>query len=241
LKRYPQLQMGDVPATFVVLQRQQANRYMDSRNKVSGFAHIPVISSKLSPTQQMVVDAITGLGLNVDTATVISTRSRPDAPRQCTSDMPKHNHTSPPSPLSAAFHCDDKKSLRRCITEAPTAGGGIEQDEEISFSDGDRGDEGDSFVLTFFVALQPAKLVVGRQGSKSFAEKIKCWGTDVRHEFAVEETELLPLDPGNVVIFSGAFPHAGYNYNEVNVREFFRVYTTDRPASNDDQHYFEQR
>jgi len=153
----------------------------------------------------------------------------------------KDNHPSTPLSLCTALHCDDKKSLRRSISGAPTAGGGIEEDEDLDFPDCSGEYEANSFVLTFFVPLQPAKLVVGRQGSKTFAEKIKGWAKDVRRVFAHEETELLAMDPGNIVIFSGAFPHAGYNYNELNVREFFRVYTSDRPASNDDQHYFEQR
>jgi len=91
LKRYPQLEKGtgNVPAKAVNLQRQGANRYMDQGNKVSGFAYRPVLSNQLSPTQQMVLDAVTCLGLNVDTAAVFSTESDPRAPRQCTYDVPK--------------------------------------------------------------------------------------------------------------------------------------------------------
>jgi hypothetical protein len=91
LKRYPQLEKGtgSVPAKAVNLQNEGANRYMDIGNKVSGFAYTAVNSNKLSPTQQMVLDAVTSLGLNVDTAAMFSTKSNPAAPRQCTYDMPK--------------------------------------------------------------------------------------------------------------------------------------------------------
>ena len=51
-----------------------------------------------------------------------------------------------------------------------------------------------------------------------------------------EELELFQMSPGYLYIFSGAFPRAGTNYRELNVREFFRVYTNGCPASNDDQH-----
>jgi len=91
LKRYPQLHKGagSVPPKVVHLQCHGANRFMDEGNKVSGFAHTPVYSNKLSPTQQMVLDAVTSLGLNVDTASVFSTKSDPTAPRQCAYDVPK--------------------------------------------------------------------------------------------------------------------------------------------------------
>jgi len=45
--------------------------------------------NQLSLTQQMVLDAVTSLGLNVDTASVFSTESDPTAPRQCAYDVPK--------------------------------------------------------------------------------------------------------------------------------------------------------
>jgi len=128
--------------------------------------------------------------------------------------------------LSIAIHCDDKETLF-----------GVKQ----GASDTAGEDEGDTCVMTFFVALQVSYLVVGNKSSKSFADKIKKRGPQVRHDFQDEELEVFTLNPGNLYMFSGAFPHAGYNYRELNVREFFRVYTDGRPGSTDDQHYFETR
>ena len=89
MRRYPQLEKGTLHAKVVVLQREGTNRFMDLGNKVSGFAHVPVSSNQLSPTQQMVLCAVTGLGLNADTASVFSLGSDPEAPRQRTYALPK--------------------------------------------------------------------------------------------------------------------------------------------------------
>jgi len=68
--------------------------------------------------------------------------------------------------LSIAIHCDDKETLF-----------GVKQ----GASDTAGEDEGDTCVMTFFVALQVSYLVVGNKSSKSFAEKIKKRGPKVRH------------------------------------------------------------
>jgi len=128
--------------------------------------------------------------------------------------------------LPIGIHCDDKATLF-----------GVKQ----GASDTAGEDARDTCVMTFFVPLQVSYLVVGKKSSKSFQDKIKQCGPQVRHVFEDEELEVFQLNPGNLVMFSGAFPHAGYNYRELNVREFFRVYTDGRPGSTDDQHYFEAR
>jgi len=128
--------------------------------------------------------------------------------------------------LSIAIHCDDKATLF-----------GVKRGASDSAGE----DEGDTCVMTFFVALQVSYLVVGKKSSKSFADKIKQCDPEVRHVFQDEELEVFTLNPGNLYLFSGAFPHAGCNYPALNVREFFRVYTDGRPGSTDDQHYFETR
>ena len=148
--------------------------------------------------------------------------------------------------LCTAFHCDDKRSLPTPFASVAGGGGGVEQVGGIASSyseaeDTEGDDHDDNFVMTFFVALQLSYLVVGNRSSKTFAHKIKECGKDVRHEFQEDELELFALHPGSLYMFSGAFPHAGYNYRELNVREFFRVYTDGRPGSVDDQHYFEER
>lgn len=65
------------------LQKEGSERYMDTDNKVMCALYVAVTSNKLSPTQRMVAEALTGQGLNVDTASVYShTKSKEDAPRQ---------------------------------------------------------------------------------------------------------------------------------------------------------------
>ena len=153
-----------------------------------------------------------------------------------------------------AMHCDDKKSRVVPLVEVTVPKTKRvkkrkkeKQCGEVEANEGGEGaqalenggqDSTPSFVFTIFGPLTPCHLWIGKKTSTGFAEKMKrC----AKEEFLDEELECFQMHPGNLYMFSGDFPHAGGNYSELNVREFFRVYTSDRPGSNHDQHYFEVR
>ena len=86
-----------MPSGCSTLQRQGSKRYMDSGNKVTAFPDLLLTSAqskKLSPTQEMVLSAVTDLGLHVDTASVFSMPSSEGTRRQGTYSM-SNTQTSP--------------------------------------------------------------------------------------------------------------------------------------------------
>jgi len=232
---------------------------MDAGNKVMCAPYVAVTSDQLSPTQRLVAEALTEQGLSVDTACVYSLKSSlVEPPRQRMYSI--NNTTLNLLFFPAAFHCDDKASLVQPYVEVVVPkeqqgkqqkqkpqGGGVEANRggvehyrgkgPKALEDGEQ-DSTPSFVFTIFVPLTPCHLWIGRKTSTSFAVKIEQRG---KNEFFADEIECFHMYPSNLYMFSGAFPHAGGNYSELNVREFFRVYTSDRQGSNQDQHYFEVR
>lgn len=241
------------------LQKEGSERYMDTGNKVMCAPYVDVNSPRLSPTQRLIAEALTQQGLNVETACVYSRKSTTvDPPRQ---RMYSSKNTSLCLLFSlTALHCDDKASLVQPDVEvcfpmtkqgqqikktkqggsAAGKGDGVKhcRGDGVQGVENEEKDSTPSFVFTIFAPLTPCHLWIGQQTSKSFAAKIK---NSRKDEFTDEELQRFHMHPCHLYMFSGAFPHAGGNYSELNVREFFRVYTSNRPGSNQDQHYFEVR